>query len=186
MERRREPYTVYAVFDSDNTQRYTAYVDATDPSHAERLAERSANADIIIAGVVEGYVAPVDAVCRKDVTPLRGRGHIVWVSRLVVTSERFQIPRYCPRCRSDLQKINTLKQTNFPARIWDARLPSGLSDGKDWGALLNEDRGATIHGNPKYHVPAVRLMCANCDGMIWDGYRSEESPQAPSKNARRR
>lgn len=182
----KDPYTVYAVFDSDNTQRYTAYVDAANPSHAEELAKKSANADILIAGVVKGYIAPVDSVVRKDITPLHGRSHVTWVSRLVATSEPFQIPRYCPCCHFDLRKVNSLRQTNFPARVWDARLPRDLSDGEGWGALLNEDRGATIHGNPAYHILAVRLVCVTCRSVIWDGYHCEDPKHAPAKRTRRR
>lgn len=179
------PYTVYAVFDSDNTQRFTAYVDASSPGKAEKLAEKNAGAAIIIAGVVNGYVAPVDDSVRKDVTPLHGRGHVTWVSRLVATSERFQIPRYCPACRVDLRKADSLKQTNYPARVWDARLPREVSDGKSWGAVLNDANGATVLSNTKHHVLAVRLVCTSCRGVLWDGYRDDGSPNAPPKRSRR-
>ena len=181
----KEPYTVYAVFDSDNTQRYTAYVDATSPDKAEKLAIKNAGAPIIIAGVVKGYVAPVDGTTRKDVTPLHGRGHVTWVSRLVATSERFQVPRYCPRCHADFRQPDSLRQTNYPARVWDARLPRAVSDGKSWGAVLNDANGATVLPNSKHHVPAVRLVCASCRGIIWDGFRDEGSSNAPNKRSRR-
>lgn len=180
-----EPYTVYAVFDSDNTQRYTAYVDASNPDRAEKLAIKNAGAAIIIAGVVKGYIAPVDGVSRKDVTPLHGRGHTTWVSRLVATSERFQVPRYCPRCRVDLRQPSSIRQTNYPARVWDARLPREVSDGKSWGAIINDANGATVLKDTEHHVLAVRLVCAACRGVIWDGFRDDGSPNAPNKQSRR-
>lgn len=181
----KEPYTVYAVFDSDNTQRFTSYVDARCPKEAEKLAEKNAGVTIIIAGVVKGYVAPVDDTVRKDTIPLHGRGHATWVSRLVATSERFMVPRYCPRCRADLRQLDSLQQTNYPARVWDARLPRAVSDGKSWGAVLNDANGAAVLPNTKYHVPAVRLVCTACRGVIWDGFRDDSSSHAPNKQSRR-
>lgn len=180
----KEPYTVYAVFEKDNSQRYTAYVDAMSPEDAEKRAAKDANTPIIIAGVVKGYIAPVDAAGRKDVTPLHGRGYETWVSKLTTTSERFRVPFHCPRCRTDLRRADSLKQTDYPVRIWDARLPRGTGPSDHWGAVINEDQGAVVT-DAEHYVLAVRLACACCGAIIWNGYRNDGPDHCPAKKTRR-
>ena len=52
-------YTVFGVYE-DNRQRYAATVEADTPLGAEATARALASAGLIIAGVVEGQVVPVD------------------------------------------------------------------------------------------------------------------------------
>jgi len=180
----REPFTVYAVFEKDNSQRYTAYVDASSPEDAEKRAAKDANAPIIIAGVAKGYIAPVDTASRKDVIPLYGRGYETWVSKLITTSERFRVPFHCPHCRSDLRNADSLEQTDYPVRVWNARLPRGASPSDHWGAVINEDQGAAVT-DAEHCILAVRLTCARCNAIIWNGYRSDHPAHCPAKKTRR-
>jgi hypothetical protein len=165
--RSRESYTVYAVFEDDNDQRYTAFVDALSPEDAEKRAIEKANSPIIIASVVKGYVYPVDRAGQDNVVPLRGRSYVTWVSQIAIAKTLCNVPFHCAKCRADFRKIDSLRQADYVMRTWGGRIPRRNAPSVEdrWGVVVNEDAGSLISVNKT----AVRLVCACCGAVVWDG-----------------
>lgn len=164
----RESYTVYAVFEDDNDQRYTAFIDALSPEDAEKLTIEKAPSSLIIAGVVKGYVSPVDRVGPNNVVPLRGRSYVTLVNQIAITKALCNVPFHCVKCRVDFRKTDSLRQTDYVMRTWGGRIPrrNAPAEAARWGIVVNEDAGAVN----AIGMTAVRLVCASCSHVVWDGY----------------
>lgn len=154
----KRTWTVFAVYD-DNEQRYSTFIDAPTVAEAERLAKVGADGPIIIAGVVAGRVHSVDAT-PENVTPIRGAGHAIEVSSVIVSSQPVIIPGRCPHCKADTRRAHALTETNLQYQDWKAHL------GRD-GKKLSHERDHTMTVGAM--VPTVALRCTVCQHAIWDG-----------------
>lgn len=164
-------YTVFAVYEDSMDQRYAEFIEASSPEEAERLAIRYADAAIIVAGVVEGKVFPVDQVEESKVTPIRGRGYATNVTRISVENVSIRLPLKCPSCKKDLRKPAAIVQWCYEISHAMGRIPRGETDGEN-GVWMEASAYIPIDPPPK--IPdaliACSLLCHACGHVLWDGY----------------
>ena len=182
----RQPYTVFAVYEDDADQRYTALVIATSPAAAEKKAKKDAESPIIVAAVVLGTIIPVDGTARTNTTPLRGKHFETWVSQMHVSYVNIDVPLKCPGCKASLTAPNSIVQVDYWDHRWDGYVPKDAGVG-EWGVTVNRDRGAYSPAELSGAAPAVALRCKACDHALWDGYMeaTDADPQLPVKKVRR-
>ena len=173
-------FTIFAVYEEDFDQRYTEHVEAEDAEQAERIAKRDAPADIIVAGVVEGKVLPVDQVEEAKVTPIRGKGFTTSLSRVSVKQEVVKLVLKCPACKTDFHKPDSLNQLDLLSHQTIGRIPRGEYDGLE-GICINEDHAGSRQGHRRGPVTAWHLSCAKCGHVLWDGLESEVAANGPTE-----
>ncbi len=149
---------MFAVYD-DNEQSFVHFVQAKDVENARSKALRAADGVILIAGIVPGKVQPVDEA-PPNVIPIRGRGHAIEVSSVVVSKRTVVLPGRCPNCKADTRRANALVEINLQHRYWNAHLSH---NGKD----LAHERGGKSRDGDMIETCAIR--CSQCSHMIWDG-----------------
>lgn len=155
-----KPYwTIVGVYD-DNKQPFTDCIQASTWQEARQKVLRKAEAVIDIGGIFPGKLTPVDISEHENVIPIRGRGHAIEVTSIVVTKREFMLPARCPSCKADTKRANALVEVNLQHRYWKAHLSH---TGKD----LAHERGGKSHDGDMIETCAIR--CAQCSHMIWDG-----------------
>lgn len=152
-------WTVFAVYD-DDARPFVPFVQAKDVAGALSKALREADGPIRVAGIVPGKVTPVDDD-GANVIPIRGRGHSITVTAIVVSEREIVLPGRCPECKADTRRANALLETNHVPRCWHAHLSH---NGKD---LSHERGGRSIDGSKM--IETTQIQCAKCDHLIWDG-----------------
>ena len=159
-------WTVFAVY-ADTEEGYVEHVQADDVAGAKARAYREAESVILIAGVVAGKVFTVEEPA-SDVTPLRGRGHAVTVSHVLVTERKVMIPSKCPKCRVDLRKPHAVTQGDLVFRRWTGHLTkTGDSVSGERDQQENSGRGTIIE--------AAKIRCSMCGSDLWNGVTQERN-----------
>ncbi len=152
-------WTVYAVYD-DTRESFVHFTQATDRDAAWKKALRAAEGPIHEGGIVPGKVPPVPAV-DDGIVPIRGRGHAIKVTHILVTSRHVIIPGRCPGCRGDTRRTAALLETSHVPRRWHGHLSH---NGKDISA---ERDGRVVDGTKI--IETTQITCAKCSHVIWDG-----------------
>lgn len=163
----KQTYTVFAVHEDDNDQRYTVPVEATSPEEAERKAIREAPTSIIVAAVVEGAIIPAGRFA--TITPIKGRSFEATVARLTFEYVTVRLPARCPGCKADLRKVDALIQWDTADQVWCARIPRSKPTEARRGLPVNTDLGP--HLPPVKHgaVCAFLIQCSTCERLVWNG-----------------
>lgn len=155
-----KPYwTVFGVYD-DNEQPFTDHVQASTWQEARSKVLRASDAVILIAGIVPGKVTPVDIDGANEVIPIRGHGHAIEVTSVMITKRQFALPGRCPSCKANTRRAGALVEVNLQYRYWNAHLSHS-------GKELSHERGGKSHDGDMIETCALR--CAQCSHMVWDG-----------------
>lgn len=163
-------YTVFAIHEDDNSQRYSVHVEAESPEDAEKKAQIDAPVGIVIASVVKGKVAPVDRASNADLTPIHGKGYETEVAQVRVSYLKFRVPFECPGCKQDLRKPESMIQWDYWDYFWEGRIPRGIFRG-DTGIAVNHDKGARTGTGFETTIVAAVLQCNGCKLELWNGYQ---------------
>jgi len=173
-------YTVFGVYANDTDERYATFVEAATPEDAEKKAVNQAPAEILVAGVVLGKVAPVDQGMDTGLIPLPKRGYETIVATVKVGYKRIRLPLHCPECKVDLRKNEGVKQWDYWDYFWEGRIPRGEYH-NDYGVAVNQDRGARTPSGMDSTIVAVVLQCNSCEFLLWNGYTEDEKPKPKKK-----
>lgn len=157
-------YTVFGVYD-DTDERYADFIKADSPEDAEKKVNK-AHPTVVIAGVVEGEVHPVDGASPLGVTPLKGRGYETKVMALHAVVHKIRLPFSCPNCDQNLRASNTVQQLDWIEQASIGRIPR-TAPLHEWGVDRNLDR-KPIPG-PDKPLRAVGLWCLSCGQALWNG-----------------
>ncbi len=159
-------WTVSAVY-ADTDEGYVTHVQADDAAGARAKAYREAESVITVASVFAGKLT-AEAEPTSDVTPLRGRGHAIAVSHVLVTERKIMLPSKCPKCRSDLRKPHAVTQGDLVFRKWTGHLTkTGDSVSGERDQQENSSRGTLIE--------AAKIRCSMCSSDLWNGVVQEGS-----------
>lgn len=159
-------WTVTALY-ADTDEGYVTHVQADDVANAKARAYREAESVITIAAVFPGKLIAAEEPT-SDVTPLRGRGHAIVASHVLVTERRVMLPSKCPKCRSDLRKPHAVTQCDLVVRRWTGHLTKT-------GDSVSAERDHHDVGARNSIVDAAKLRCTMCSSDLWNGITQERS-----------